>query len=140
MLKRIFALYIIPINTIDGIWQSILSDKPNIARVDEFLDFFNNTYFEGKFPIQLWNHYDTIRPRTNNHLEGYNLKIKKTVAVAHPDIFKAITILQNEEVIASINYHKEKLGDKIPLRRKKEIEKDGKIITLKTMLEDGEIT
>ena len=77
-----------------------MPDKPNIARVGEFLDYFNNTYFEGKFPTQFWNHYDTIGPRTNNHLEGYNLKIKKTVSVSHPDIFKAITILQNEEVTA----------------------------------------
>ena len=62
------------------------------------------------------------------------------MAVAHPDIFKAFTILQNEEVTTSINYHKAKLGEKIPERRKKKIEKNGKITTLNTMLEDGDFT
>ena len=33
---------IVPINTVDGIWQSILSDEPNIARVYKFIDYFNN--------------------------------------------------------------------------------------------------
>ena len=68
-----------------------------------FLDYFVSTYFEGKFPLQLWNHFDTIgEPRTNNHLEGYNLKLKKAVFVAHPDIFKAISILQDQEVEAQL--------------------------------------
>ena len=62
------------------------------------------------------------------------------MAVAHPDIFKAIKILQNDGVTARINNHKAKLGEKIPPRSKKEIEKDGKIITLMTMLEDEDIT
>ena len=33
---------IAPINTIDGICQSILAGKPNIARVYQFLNYLNN--------------------------------------------------------------------------------------------------
>ena len=58
---------------IDDIWQSIKADKPDIPRVDEFLKYFTNKYFEGRFPIVLWNHNDTIGPRTNNHLKGDDL-------------------------------------------------------------------
>ena len=41
---------------------------------------------------------------------------------------------------SSINYHRAKQGEKIPPRRKKEIQKDGKCITLKTILDDGDTT
>ena len=67
------ALSIIQINNLDGISQSIVSDKPNFARVDEFLDYFNNTFFEGKFPIQFWNHYDIII----DHSKVIILRLKK---------------------------------------------------------------
>ena len=91
-----------------------------------FLDYFVSTYFEGKFPLQLWNHFDTIgEPRTNNHLEGFNLKLKKAVIVAHPDIFKAISSLQDQECEACLNYYKALNGERIPARKKKEIKKDG---------------
>ena len=37
-----------------------MADTPNISKVDAFLDYFNNAYFEGNFPIQFCNHCDTI--------------------------------------------------------------------------------
>ena len=51
------------------------------------MEYFVNTYFEGTFPPQIWNHFDTSdAPRNNKNLEGYNLKINKHLSVAHPDI------------------------------------------------------
>ena len=63
-------------------------------RIDELTDYFVDNYFEGIFPMELWNHFLTTgEPRTNNHLEGYNLKLKNCVVSSHPDIFTAIKIL-----------------------------------------------
>jgi hypothetical protein len=139
-IKRIFGLALLPFDQVDDQWTKILNDKPEMPNVDKFLDYFVGTYFEGSFPIELWNHFETKGPRTNNHLEGYNLRLKKCVGTAHPDVFKAIRILQNEEAGSSINYYKSQNGERAPYRRNKEIEKDGKINTLKAMYLDGDIT
>jgi len=45
--------------------------------------FLVDNYFEGSFPIELWNHYETVGPRTNNDLEVYNNKLKTHVSRAH---------------------------------------------------------
>ncbi|CAF1110885.1 unnamed protein product [Brachionus calyciflorus] len=58
--------------------------------MNEFLEYFVNTYFEGQFEMELWNHFDTEGPRTNNDIEGYNLKLKNHVLRAHTDIYKSI--------------------------------------------------
>ncbi|CAF0720527.1 unnamed protein product [Brachionus calyciflorus] len=58
--------------------------------MDEFLEYFVNTYFEGQFEMELWNHFDTESPRTNNDIKGYNLKLKNHFSRAHPDIYKSI--------------------------------------------------
>ena len=67
-----------------------MQKKPQVDGIYEFTDYFVDNYFEGRFPMELWNHFlATGEPRTNNHLEGYNLKLKKFVVSSHPDIFSA---------------------------------------------------
>ncbi len=130
----------VPIETIDSLWGDILIDKPELPMVDEFLDYFTNTYFEGQFPVEFWNNFKTVGPRTNNHLEGYNLKLKKSVSVAHPNIYTAIHLFLSQEVSASLNYYRAANGEWISPRKKKEIEKDGKISNLKKIFDDGDIS
>jgi hypothetical protein len=42
----------------------------------------------------MWNHYDNNGDRTNNHLEGYNLMMKKFCRGANPNIDKAVDLLR----------------------------------------------
>lgn len=42
----------------------------------------------------MWNHYDNNGDRTNNHLEGYNLMMKKFCGAANPNIDKAVDLLR----------------------------------------------
>ena len=58
----------------------------------------------------------------------FYLKLKKAVFVAHPDIFKAISILQDQEVEASLNYYKALNRERIPARIKKRNRKGWKNI------------
>ena len=49
--------------------------------------------------MEFWNHFETdSSPRTNNNVEGFNLKLKKFVAAAHPNIQKAIEVFQVQEL------------------------------------------
>ena len=74
-----------------------------------FFDYILLNYIEndGKsplFPKEIWNHYnDDNGPRTNNHIEGYNLKLNNYVKT-HPNIWKFITKIQSEETTASLKY------------------------------------
>ncbi|CAF1009277.1 unnamed protein product [Brachionus calyciflorus] len=62
--------------------------------MDEFLEYFVDNYFEGAFPIELCNHYETVGPQTNNSLEVYNKKLKDNVSRAHPNFYKSIEFFQ----------------------------------------------
>ena len=53
-----------------------------------------------KFPISLWNVHDAIlsdNPKTNNQCEGWNNKFYHLVGSKHPNIWKLIQCLQDEE-------------------------------------------
>ena len=56
-----------------------------------FCEYLTITWFDddAKFPIDSWNHYNIRGPRTNNHIEGYNLKLKLFLK-SHPNIWKFI--------------------------------------------------
>ena len=48
-----------------------------LAKIDQFVKYFEETYLQSNiFPTKLWNHYETTGPRTNNHVEGYNDRLK----------------------------------------------------------------
>jgi hypothetical protein len=76
------------------------------TKLDNFIQYFVNTYFEGKFPMNFWNHFSTEDPRTNNNVEGYNNKLKCFVGAASPNIFKMVEIFKNEESSADKAFRK----------------------------------
>ena len=82
--KSIFILAVIPRNQVDDHFDSILNNRPKPddctdKKITKFLDYFVKTYFESNiFPVEFWNHFETdSSPRTNNNVEGFNLKLKK---------------------------------------------------------------
>ena len=69
------------------------------------MNYFTIHYIEGSYTPVLWNHYDTKDfPRTNNHVEGFNLKLKKFYGCSHPNIFKAVEEFQKQELSAFLRY------------------------------------
>jgi hypothetical protein len=70
--------------------------------------------------------------RTNNHVEGYNLKLKKLIGAPHPNIWKLLEMFKAEEM--SFALKKIRLDSDILKtrgRNKKDIEMDLKIEHLK---------
>ena len=43
---------------------------------------------KGSFPISMWNHFDNEGERTNNRVEGDNLRMKKFCGASKPNIDK----------------------------------------------------
>jgi hypothetical protein len=79
-------------------------------------------------------------PRTNNNLEGYNLKLKTHVSIAHPDIYRAIEKLKVKEVDAGVKYYKALKGEKAPPRIKLYVINDALLVSYKQMLLDQDIS
>ncbi|CAF0744043.1 unnamed protein product [Brachionus calyciflorus] len=99
------CLGLVPIEKSDLSFEIIMANKPSINSLDKFLDYFFATYFEGSYTINMWNHFETYdSPRTNNNLEGYNYKLNRHIRILHPNIFKAIDKLKEEEVDLSIDF------------------------------------
>ena len=60
-----------------------------------FCEYLTITWFDddAKFPIDSWNNRV---PRTSNHIEGYNLKLKLFLK-SHPNRWKFILKIKGEE-------------------------------------------
>ncbi|CAF4912510.1 unnamed protein product, partial [Rotaria magnacalcarata] len=59
------------------------------TKFEKLTDYVIKNYIEdARFPVQMWNHFDTIgqRPRTNNHLEGYHRQLNARVRT-NPDLW-----------------------------------------------------
>ena len=92
-------------NQVDDHFDSILNNRPKPddctdKKITKFLDYFVKTYFESNiFPVEFWNHFETdSSPRTNNNVEGFNLKLKEFVGAAHPNLQKAIEVFLSSRV------------------------------------------
>ena len=98
----------VPIELIDRAINFLVSLKPNCPQTDKFVLFYNyfrSTWLEGlKFPPSFWNHYETIGPKSNNYVEGYNLNLNNDIDSVHPNIFGLIGTLKANEVLNSMNY------------------------------------
>ena len=46
----------------------------------------------------IWTHFNSSTPRTNNRCEGYNRRLYRRVVISHPNINEMITILMQEHV------------------------------------------
>ena len=71
---------LIPPSAVDDYWEDVvmaeyITLKDTYPKLTKFIEYIINNYFEGSFPKSMWNHFETVGNRTNNHLEGYNKKL-----------------------------------------------------------------
>jgi hypothetical protein len=107
-LKKLSSLAFVPQNSMRDAWLMIVNDMYHLPyehfdKLYGLLLYFNAVWFQ-KFEISLWNHYDTVGPRTNNHVEGFHSKLNRLCQEAHPNIFKSIGIVKDIETETAINY------------------------------------
>jgi hypothetical protein len=96
--RRIVALSFLPVNAITVIWTLLCARAPRqFTGIPEYILYAEQTWISGNalFPKQIWNQYDNMGPRTNNHLEGFHAKLNRRFSCAHPNIFKLILVLMD---------------------------------------------
>jgi hypothetical protein len=100
---------------------------PASQKIEEWFDYFVNTWFEGEFPPSMWNHSNTVGPRTNNHVEGYHHKINNWINKQHPDIYSLINVNKKMDSLMVVDYNKRVCGEKSPKRNKLDLQKEDKL-------------
>ena len=87
---KIIALPLVPPNQVNNCMEGIIDELSNYDwKLLKLTDYIIKYYVEDcRFPISLWNHFDTIgeRPRTNNHLEDYHRQLNARVQT-NPDLW-----------------------------------------------------
>ena len=145
-LKWAYSLALLPLENglIDAEWLKIKAQKPNHPGIDSFIQYFESTYMSPRcaFPRSIWNHFDTIGPRTNNHLEGYHSKLKKFFGAAHPDILLAIAHIRADANKAELEWHRSLPPNPLPPqpRHRRNIWKDANFDERKRMFVEDEIS
>ena len=122
------ALPFVPLEEITKACELIKDNKPvDNENVDAFYMYFMSTWVDGKgaFDTKIWNHHNTIGPRTNNHVEGANHKLNEFIdAKKHPDIYSLILTLKDMETEAKIQFMRVKDSNEPQKRKQIYIRKD----------------
>lgn len=141
LVRRAAVLPLLPPNTVEDVWFHALEDIEDIninIPTLPFTDYVTSYWVEGN--RDLWNHYATEGPRTTNHLEGWHGKLKKLVKAPHPNIFNMVKLLQHEEAVHACTLLQYQAGGKRVPRKRKYREIDSRLTTLKTRLQNQELT
>lgn len=106
--------------------------KDNIidAQCLVFCKYFETQWLKRVSP-SIWNHYDSSDHRTNNRSEGFHSKINRLL-ISKPSLYTLINLLK---VIESDTHLclEQYLNNSQPIRKKKDIEKDIKIESIKRL-------
>lgn len=147
--RRAFGLPFVPLDQVEELWMHVVSlvDEGD-GVLFQFLDYVTNTFVDdlvAKFPKEIWSHYDNIdsserQIRTNNHLESFHGKIKKTFN-RHPNIYQFIEHLKNEQESQELNLRLLRSGT-ITARPQDKIYRNAseKLKNLKKLLDNDDIS
>ena len=147
--QKVFAMTLIPPSAVDEYWEDVIiveyiTLKDTYPKLTNFIEYIINNYFEGSFPKSMWNHFETVGNRTNNHLEGYNKKLKNFMGAKSPNIFKSVHLFQEEELNATLKFLRADDPDgnvnRPPRRAHLDIVKEAKIKTLMDLVKEKELT
>ena len=134
------ALPLLPLQHVDDYWLHTIAEAPPRDDCTRLLDYVTETWMEGRLQPATWNHFSTMGPRTNSHLEGWHNKLKKRVGTAHPHIYKIIGIFQKEQAANEVKMVQYRAGGTRRKKSKKYRDIDERLNHLKADLRFGRKT
>ena len=78
--------------------------KSSVARIEEFIDYFEHAWLNGQFQLTTWNVFMGDGPRTNNNLEGWHNKVKKIAGKSHVNIFEMVELFKIEQASTEVGF------------------------------------
>ncbi|KAK7116108.1 hypothetical protein V1264_001850 [Littorina saxatilis] len=101
--------------------------------------YYKSTWLSGEYPPAMWNVHDTDI-RTNNRVESWHSKLNKIVGRQHPNVHVLVNILREEQAQMEISLNRARLGARPPSRRRKYRELDERLMRLREMFRQGDMT
>ncbi|XP_054715332.1 uncharacterized protein LOC129224808 [Uloborus diversus] len=98
--RKMAALALVPPTLVPEAFLIIQENQPSTGEEDTFISYMAETWLDeqdAKFPISIWNHFDTNGARTNNVVEGWHSSLNNKASIRHLDLFSMIKLLQEEE-------------------------------------------
>ena len=76
------------------------------SKAATFVNYLKKNYLNSlaRFPKSMWNHWDNPDERTNNRIEGDNLKMKNLCGAENPQIEKTVDLVRQYERTARNKY------------------------------------
>ena len=88
-IRKLLALAFVPIELISLTFQGLRNDGP--VELETLFDYFEHYWIE-VVDNRLWNMYGVQR-RTYNNLEGWHLRLNRSVGKAHINIYEFVSKL-----------------------------------------------
>ena len=101
--SKMVALSFCPERFVRVAWMGLKAEAPEVHRIEELESYFENTWLNGSYPINIWNYYKVDGPCTNNHVEGWHIKINHVAGKPHPNIFEVVELFKGEQATTEIN-------------------------------------
>lgn len=140
LVRRAAALPLIPMERVEDVWFQALEDA-NDADIPHpllpFTDYVTEQWVDGDKAT--WNHFLTEGPRTTNHLEAWHGKLKRRVMHAHPNIYTIIQMFKDMQNMNDIGRIQRDAGAPTQPRKKKYVNIDRRLATLKDRYQTGTI-
>ena len=70
--RMLLAMPFVPVPHVKDTFQFVENTALDVPRVRDFNDYFDRTWMNGQYPIEMWNFFKYDGSRTNNHVEGYH--------------------------------------------------------------------
>ena len=141
--RRASALPLVPPGSVDDVWMQAMNEV-NDPAAEVFKDYVTTTWVDNivaRFPIEIWNQYDNIGGiRTTNNLESWHNKMKNMLESPHPNIFRFIELLKEDQKLVEDDLRLLQSGGQVPVQRKKYRNITDRLVRLKELLESQEIT
>ena len=151
--RMAMCLPFLKIEDLDACWNELVDTKPDVPLINEFINYFNMTWMNveraatnedqavanAHFSRDVWNFHDRSHEfRTNNTSETYNHKMNGHLEKAHPNIYRMLDLLQEEESRTTVSKNRCDQGT-IKVRKTKHMLKDKDIEILKLKYDFGSI-
>lgn len=137
-IRRAAALPLLRLADVEDNWLNALEeadlDHPGVLR---FADYVTEQWVDGQRDV--WNHFETVGPRTTNHVEGWHSKINKLVT-HHPNIFRFISLIKQEQSFCEVTLKQLAAGAPLKPRKRKYRHLEERLVTEKRRLLDGHYT
>ncbi|CAI6352940.1 unnamed protein product [Macrosiphum euphorbiae] len=89
-----------PTEEIDECWSMIHAEAPVNENLMKRMDYFVDTYLNNDacmFDRKIWNHFNTDKTLTTNHLEGWHAALNRSINRPKPNIFLLINEIKNQQ-------------------------------------------